>query len=126
MTGPSRITEIQARWASTTPTPWVVSSEHFDAVINPELSNGGGHAQDIDRWYGGKVVGESIGPADREAIAHAPDDIEWLLSEVTRLRDLVGRVLGHFHERGHPGAPCIRTGWIGVGTYESWVEEARR
>ncbi|MFI6332932.1 hypothetical protein ACIBBG_32075 [Micromonospora chersina] len=50
-------------------------------------------------------------------------------SEVATLRDqrnqlvaLVGEILRHFTQRGHPGRPCLRTGWIQEETANGWRE----
>lgn len=41
-------------------------------------------------------------------------------AEVERLRALLDEVLGHFTQKGHPGEPCVRTGWIRERTLAGW------
>lgn len=35
---------------------------------------------------------------------------------------LAVEIFQHFTERGHPGGPCVRTGWVNVETFQSWWE----
>ena len=46
------------------------------------------------------------------------------LSDAIAQRDLLfttlADVLGNFHEKGYPGRPCIRTGWVREETYAQW------
>jgi hypothetical protein len=46
----------------------------------------------------------------------------WRLAEADarRLRELGTEIVGHFWQHGHPGAPCLRTGWVGVGAVAEW------
>lgn len=37
-----------------------------------------------------------------------------------RLRETLAEVLAQFTDRGHPGAPCLRTPWIRTPTVERW------
>ncbi|MFD7996864.1 hypothetical protein [Streptomyces mexicanus] len=45
-------------------------------------------------------------------------------AEAQRDRDqhaaVLAEVLRHFTEHGHPGAPCVRTGWIRTSTVDQW------
>lgn len=46
-----------------------------------------------------------------------------LVAEVERLksvRAVAVEILGHFHQTGHPGGPCRRTGWIPEQQIEAW------
>lgn len=36
---------------------------------------------------------------------------------------LVDEIIGKFNEPGHPGEPCIRTGWIRHGTIKAWLDK---
>ncbi|MFD9465320.1 hypothetical protein [Streptomyces sp. NPDC060027] len=36
------------------------------------------------------------------------------------LRALLYEVLGHFVHKGHPGEPCLSSGWISVRTVDRW------
>lgn len=75
---PDRLTEIRARMDAATPGPWSVH-DHYD---------------DAYQFDGMSVVADEetvVGPEDRhnrnlDLIAHAPEDIAWLLAEVAQLR----------------------------------------
>jgi hypothetical protein len=41
-------------------------------------------------------------------------------NRVQQLSDTLTQVLGAFYERGHPGRPCRRTGWITEDTLALW------
>lgn len=45
-----------------------------------------------------------------------------LATRVDELQTTLTEVLGHFTEPGHPGEPCLRTGWLSV----KWVDRWRR
>jgi len=36
------------------------------------------------------------------------------------LENVLDEVLRNFHERGHPGTPCLRTGWVREDTVAGW------
>jgi hypothetical protein len=36
------------------------------------------------------------------------------------LRALLYEILGHFVHKGHPGEPCLSSGWISVRTVDRW------
>lgn len=40
--------------------------------------------------------------------------------ERDELRALLYEILGHFVHKGHPGEPCLQTGWISVRTVQRW------
>jgi hypothetical protein len=44
-------------------------------------------------------------------------DSEQRLAET---RTVLDEVLRHLVHKGHPGEPCLQTGWISVGTVERW------
>ena len=44
--------------------------------------------------------------------------------ERNELRALLAEILGRFTEHGHPGEPCLRTGWQRVADVERWRSEA--
>jgi hypothetical protein len=69
-----RLDEIEARWRATKPSPWTKVRSGPDGV-RTEL-----------RHRGGGLVCERLDEADAEALAHAPDDVAWLLREVRQLR----------------------------------------
>jgi hypothetical protein len=39
---------------------------------------------------------------------------------LTETRDALDEVLRHFVHKGHPGEPCLSSGWISVKTVERW------
>lgn len=41
------------------------------------------------------------------------------------LRKTLAEILAQFHEKGHPGEPCIRTGWIRESTIVAWHKTYR-
>lgn len=45
-----------------------------------------------------------------------------LATRVDELQATLSEVLGHFTRKGHPGEPCLRTGWLPV----KWVDRWRR
>ena len=53
-------------------------------------------------------------------------DRDELQAENERLRGLLDEVLATFTEHGHPGSPCLRTGWHTVERVEAWREAASR
>ncbi len=75
-----RLTEIRARWASVgSDTPWHVD-ETGAAVVSATGSTVATHS--VDGWWAG--AGPQLDPRDAAAIAHAPDDIAFLLAELER------------------------------------------
>lgn len=82
------LTSISARWSEATPGPW-------------------------HNFAGGVTIGGVMNrftPQDAEAISHAPEDIQFLLDEVKRLRTLVR----HMHV-------CVKRG--GPSNYEQFLVE---
>jgi hypothetical protein len=47
-------------------------------------------------------------------------DLDQLRRERDELRSLLYEILGHFVHKGHPGEPCLSSGWISVRTVERW------
>lgn len=39
---------------------------------------------------------------------------------LTETRAVLHEVLSHFVHKGHPGEPCLQTGWIRVRTVDHW------
>mgnify|MGYP001139431241 FL=1 len=80
-----RLAEIRARWAQTTPGPWLWDGSPTQpaALFNPHegviIFEAAG--EDRMRWPSPNRV------TDQSAIAHAPEDIAWLCAEVERLRE---------------------------------------
>lgn len=55
-----------------------------------------------------RIIGAGLEEGDR------------LVREVSHLRDLVAEIIGQFHQTGHPGEPCRRTGWISEKQVTAW------
>jgi len=55
--------------------------------------------------------------ADAQVIADSNDLLRERLATAT---ELAREVLAHFHERGHPGRPCKRTGWVTEERISAW------
>ncbi|WP_432124034.1 hypothetical protein [Streptomyces sp. C10-9-1] len=61
-----------------------------------------------------------------EDVATEPDPAEaaqlshQYRNQAEQLTDLLAEVLTHFTETGHPGQPCLRTGWVPTGRVEHW------
>ncbi|MEM9193005.1 MAG: hypothetical protein AAGF12_27775 [Myxococcota bacterium] len=79
----SRIDEIRARWARVSPTPWRLDDEGV-GVLAADGSTVATHS--IDGWWAG--AGPNLKADDAVAIADAPNDVAYLLSEIDRLRQL--------------------------------------
>lgn len=47
------------------------------------------------------------------------------LKQRQALIDLASEVLRSFTEQGHPGRPCVRTGWVSIETFHGWWETLR-
>lgn len=87
----TKLDEIRARWAKATPGPWEIEREEDDVVTHAISPCDLGYPSTIgplqDVVYRSMDV-EQV-EADAEAIAHAPEDIAFLLAEVERLQKLV-------------------------------------
>jgi hypothetical protein len=46
--------------------------------------------------------------------------VEQIRRDRDELRSLLYEVLGHFIHKGHPGEPCLSSGWISVRTVQRW------
>lgn len=88
-----RIEAIRARWEAATPGTWEAGDTWvYTMPVYPDdnrLSNiFGMKYADEER----REVERARSQANCEAVAHAPEDVAWLLSEVERLRALVGHL----------------------------------
>lgn len=105
-----RIEEIRARWAKATPGPWqwdgdpvqpdALCAHEAEVTIFEAVDNYNNAAM---RWPNPKRV------ADQSAIAHAPDDIAYLLAELEQERKVVEAVRSS--EDACAGCECVR-GWM--------------
>lgn len=66
----------------------------------------------------------------QEELARVEGDRTALLQRISqleghrrRLSSVLSAVLGQISERGHPGEPCLRTGWISERTVTGWRME---
>lgn len=48
------------------------------------------------------------------------DDLDQLHDQLTETRAALDEVLRHFNHKGHPGEPCLQTGWISERTVARW------
>ncbi len=46
-------------------------------------------------------------------------------TRVAELEQTLAEVLARFTEKGHPGVPCLRTGWQQVAQVEEWRDAIR-
>lgn len=60
-----------------------------------------------------------------EQIAAAVARVAELTRERDEARALVAIILPEFFEAGHPGEPCLRSGWVPSSTVEAWRMRAR-
>lgn len=79
-----RVPEIEARWAHTSPVPWQARPH--------EMRRNCATVRTTDEH--GTFVAQYLTPEDAEAVAHAPEDLAWLIGEVARLRRYI-LDLGH-------------------------------
>ncbi|MER6892005.1 hypothetical protein [Streptomyces halstedii] len=61
----------------------------------------------------------------RERLATVQKEAQGRKEHGDKLGALIEEILGHFTERGHPGEPCQRTGWIRETTVRAWRARAR-
>lgn len=54
-----------------------------------------------------------------------PEDGEKAAASNGALRKLVAEILSHFTVHGHPGEPCLRTGWVSQSTVVGWHQTYR-
>lgn len=78
-----RLSDIRARWAAlASPAPWQVD-ETGAAVLSATGATVATHS--VDGWWAG--TGPQLAPEDAAAIAHAPEDVAFLLREIERLSE---------------------------------------
>lgn len=93
--------EIEARWAATSQGPWIRTGSQVIAPLVPAsraLTAHGASGNWAYRSYCGELVAESIQRNDAIAIAAAPGDVAFLLSEVRRLEKELA-MARHFDSR---------------------------
>jgi hypothetical protein len=52
-------------------------------------------------------------------------EVKQLRERVGELSETLGEVLSHFVHKGHPGTPCLQTGWVRESAVQRWREVAR-
>lgn len=77
------LTEIHNRCAAATPGPWISQIEGRDFSSGSSVILRGEKGQENDLYLLGGTI------ADQDFIAHARQDIPWLLEEIHRLRHLL-------------------------------------
>lgn len=60
-----------------------------------------------------------------EATVQAADERMRMAARIDELTVALDDVLRSFYERGHPGTPCIRTGWVREDKFHEWHEVLR-
>ena len=73
-----RLKEIRARLDAATPGPWDTEG--------PCMSGDGTYGVFADDGAGEPTLALRMSPPDADLVAHAPDDLAWLVAEVERLR----------------------------------------
>ncbi|OKH91471.1 hypothetical protein [Streptomyces uncialis] len=48
------------------------------------------------------------------------DALDALYAERDQARTALGDILSHFVHKGHPGEPCLSSGWVGERTVARW------
>jgi hypothetical protein len=71
-----RLAEIKARRSAVIDVPWESDRGMTISIYAPD----------------GGFVGEVLNDGNCEFVIHAPADVDWLVSKVERLRDLLGRL----------------------------------
>lgn len=71
-----------------------------------------------DRWR--MSIPARLGHDSEPVIGAGLHEGDRLVREVGQLRDLVTDILGRFTHPGHPGEPCVRTGWIPEKQITAW------
>lgn len=84
------LTAIETRVAAATPGPWWSWVEGRDGVAGDTFIGRGHEEQRSDDLYLSTGESNAVTDADHDFIAHARQDVPRLLTEVRRLRDLLG------------------------------------
>jgi len=119
----SRLNEIKQRWAAATDGPWraQTTTGKFGSVA-ADADTGCDDAENVDA-YEGHLVAESCTPANRTAIAAAPDDVAWLVVEVERLRALVELTYREGWHDGYDATECAPgEAWLSSGSRDALLE----
>ncbi|MEG8275737.1 hypothetical protein [Streptomyces sp. AHA2] len=74
---------------------------------------------DWARHYAAQREGTNVRDKDAELRA-ANEWIERLNAELTETRTVLDEVLRQFVHKGHPGQPCLSSGWISEKTVARW------
>lgn len=74
---------------------------------------------------GGPAVEEEAPVVERvRALRHAAsaeaEEADRLRGELARVRHVLTDVVGCYTEQGHPGRPCVRSGWVTVEQVTLW------
>jgi len=76
------IEEIKNRWSKATPGPWCT----FSAFGTIQVASESGNMLDYGSWsVTARTIARYNNPSDAMAIAQAPSDIAYLISEIERL-----------------------------------------
>jgi hypothetical protein len=106
-------------------TPPGISTERTECVLRPGHS--GSHADDRGaRWWPTPDarpahVSEPVNADDCPGcVADTLRRAEKAEQELDLAEATLREVLSHFVHPGHPGEPCLQTGWISVKTVDRW------
>jgi hypothetical protein len=110
--------------------PLHVSYERMNNLLAGGEGDGCGETWKVECGNGHVlVVPDHEGDDDMGAIPFrlglAEEALAWVdgseaAARVRVLQGALGESLGQFHERGHPGTPCLRSGWVDVATVDGW------
>lgn len=107
----------------------VLASEQDGVLVGPveraidaALASGG--VVEIDR--AAEVVDHDCAETHQQIAGWATESAREAEARVRELEGLLDEVLGHITQEGHPGRPCVSTGWIPVEMVREWRARARR
>lgn len=88
-----RLREIEERLAKASPEPWFARPEyHINGGVVPHRDV---LTESANPDEAGKRIAEVFGPNDFDFIAHARDDILYLLQQVREAREALGQIANH-------------------------------
>lgn len=111
----SKLDEIRERWDKTTPGPWALDpafwsppnwdeTMHYRRVVHGEPNKISGIRQPLFSTNGAADGSEQArqNHRDASAVAHAREDVPWLLAKLDRVEEQVKRIQETIHPTGNP------------------------
>lgn len=111
----SKLDEIRERWEKATPGPWAVDpafwsppgwgeAMHYRRVVHGEPNKISGIRQPLFSTNGAPDGSEQArqNHHDADAIAHAREDVPWLLAKIGRVEEQVKRIQETIRPTGNP------------------------